>query len=175
MCLSICLHTALKLFDYISQKIITPLHLFDNIFKKIITQWLEIIAYVFVICKVEKISINLQCIYQNELANNHRTCILHPRWDASFGWTFLGFFEIFSETGKADNYNSDVNYNYYWHECYKRFAFFFYKNQKVFFNCSLVSLWFTHTHSTNLFSPFLFWFGNDHLISVTHHGNQHVQ
>lgn len=68
------------------------------------------------------------------------------------------FLKYFPETGKADKYNSDVNYNYYWHECYKRFAFFFYKNQKVFFNCSLVSLWFTHTKYQPVFSiPFLIW------------------
>lgn len=79
-----------------------------------------------------------------------------PHWAGCFG----GFLKYFPETGKAewDKYNSDVNYNYYWHECYKRFAFFFYKNQKVFFNCLLVSVRFTHTKYQPVFSiPFLIW------------------
>lgn len=69
-----------------------------------ITQWLEIIAHVFVICKVEKISINLQGFYQNELANNQRTCIVHPAemphiWLDVFG----GFLNIFQKQGKQTN------------------------------------------------------------------------
>lgn len=103
--------------------------------------------------KLKKISINLQGIYQNELSDNWRTCLVHPCWDASLGWTFFfwgGGFKYFPETGKADKYKLDVNY--------RRFAFFFYKNQKVFFNCSLVSLRFTHTKYQPVFSiPFLIW------------------